>query len=88
MSLDEAYLDLTENLVNRAGLSDQERTFPKSFGENDPNDVITFGTDVEGCVQEIRHRIYLATELTASAGTDIINAFCMIIVLFKLEWNI
>jgi len=29
---------------------------------------ITFGTTIEDCVSELRHRIYLATKLTASAG--------------------
>ena len=32
------------------------------------NETITFGFDADECVQEIRHRIYLATQLTASAG--------------------
>lgn len=34
----------------------------------DSDDNITFGVDEEDCVREIRHRIYLATKLTASAG--------------------
>ncbi len=31
-------------------------------------ETITFGTSIEDCVLELRHRIYLATKLTASAG--------------------
>ena len=32
------------------------------------DDKITFGVDIDDCVRELRHRIYLATQLTASAG--------------------
>ncbi|CAF4387116.1 unnamed protein product, partial [Rotaria sordida] len=31
-------------------------------------EIITFGITAEETVQEIRHRIYLATRITASAG--------------------
>ena len=34
----------------------------------DSDERVTFGDDVEECVRELRHRIYLATKLTASAG--------------------
>jgi DNA polymerase kappa len=73
MSLDEAYLDITEHLLARTYSSDAERTFPKFYEplgqsiEAECN-TITFGLDTNSCVNEIRHRIYLATNLTASAG--------------------
>lgn len=82
MSLDEAYLDLTEHLAARSNLDAAFRTFPKHLdssrqtskidepvNDNDSDDeLVTFGVDVDECVKEIRHRIYLATKLTASAG--------------------
>lgn len=69
MSLDEAYLDITDHLEKRSDLDAAYRTYPKSYGEDDDNDeMITFGLDVDECVRELRHRIYLATRLTASAG--------------------
>lgn len=69
--MDEAYIDLTDYLVRRQNLQQSERTFPKLYETEDGQqpEMITFETTVEGCVQEIRHRIYLATKLTASAGT-------------------
>lgn len=66
MSLDEAYLDLTEHLRTRPKIDAAYRTYPKSL--DDDEDMLTFGIDVDECVREIRHRIYLATRLTASAG--------------------
>ena len=40
-----------------------------SLEHSEGNDhTITFGLDLDECVKEIRHRIYLATKLTASAG--------------------
>lgn len=69
MSLDEAYLDLTDHLANRAQLDAAYRTYPMHLNDDDEEMCITFGVDVEECVREIRHRIYLATGgLTASAG--------------------
>jgi len=77
MSLDEAYLDITEHLIGRVYSNESERTFPKfykSLGDQQDTEMdtecnsITFGTDTNSCVNEIRHRIYLATNLTASAG--------------------
>ncbi|XP_033120741.1 DNA polymerase kappa-like [Anneissia japonica] len=81
MSLDEAYLDLTEHLANRQSLTEEERTYYKQDHntkkkENNPCNLInemkrhfvTFGlTDVEA-VNEIRFRIEAETQLTASAG--------------------
>ena|ERR1700733_15436599 len=63
--LDEAFADLTNHLTIRMTSSEQQRTFPK---EVNSNEIITFGITAEETVQEIRHRIYLATRLTASAG--------------------
>ncbi|CAF1032395.1 unnamed protein product [Adineta steineri] len=63
--LDEAFADLTNHLQIRALSSEQQRTFPK---EDNSTDTITFGITAEETVQEIRHRIYLSTRLTASAG--------------------
>ncbi|CAF1003210.1 unnamed protein product [Adineta steineri] len=63
--LDEAFADLTNHLQIRAVSSEQQRTFPK---EDNSTDTITFGITAEETVQEIRHRIYLSTRLTASAG--------------------
>ena len=90
MSLDEAYLDLTDHLEKRLEMTDTQRTYPKYYyqqqslkssssstegvdsGENSEDqttkETILFGKDADSCVQEIRHRIYLATNLTASAG--------------------
>ena len=72
MSLDEAYVDLTDHLQKRSEMSDAERTYPKQFGstEDQLKETVVFGQDADGSVQEIRHRIYLATNLTASAGTS------------------
>ncbi len=67
MSLDEAYLDLTEYMKKRYTLTVAERTFPKQ-PDDSTHETITFDTDIEDCVREIRHRIYLSTKLTASAG--------------------
>ena len=39
-----------------------------SYNQIDSDETITFGLNVEDCVNEIRHRIYLKTRLTASAG--------------------
>lgn len=67
MSLDEAYLDLTDYIVKRQTLNASERTFPREY--NSTVETITFGTDIEECVRELRHRIYLTTSgLTASSG--------------------
>lgn len=68
--LDEAFLDLTEHLEKRKMFDDQQRTFPKDVNlpTIDASDTIIFGYDAEETVKEIRHRIYLATCLTASAG--------------------
>jgi DNA polymerase kappa len=67
MSLDEAYLDLTDHLVKRQTLNVSERTYPKEYDSNE--ETITFGLDIEDCVRELRHRIYLTTRgLTASSG--------------------
>lgn len=73
MSLDEAYLDLSDHLLLRSGLEQFERTFLKDFNNglekpSESDESITFGIDAEECVREIRHRIYLRTKLTASAG--------------------
>lgn len=68
MSLDEAYLDLTDHLPERAKTDAAYRTFPKHLDDGGSDEMITFGVDVEECVREIRHRIFLATRLTASAG--------------------
>lgn len=65
MSLDEAYLDITEHLKQRVYLDEKKRTFPRHHSSEE---VITFGTDCDECVRELRHRIYLTTQLTASAG--------------------
>ena len=68
-SLDEAYLDLTDHLKQRIDSSVESRTFLLSSSDEDLNEKkIIFGTDIEDCVKEIRHRIYLKTKLTASAG--------------------
>ena len=72
-SLDEAYIDLTDHLAERDDLTSEQRTFSKHFMMNEQQqeqqtETITFGVDVDECVREIRHRIYLATNLTASAG--------------------
>ncbi|CAF1090496.1 unnamed protein product [Rotaria sordida] len=63
--LDEAFADLTNHLQKRSTLSEEQRTFPK---EENSTEIITFGITAEETVQEIRHRIYLATRITASAG--------------------
>ncbi|CAF2662158.1 unnamed protein product [Rotaria sp. Silwood2] len=63
--LDEAFADLTNYLQIRPTLSEEQRTFPK---EENSTETITFGITAEETVQEIRHRIHLATRLTASAG--------------------
>jgi DNA polymerase kappa len=65
-SLDEAYLDLTENLKKRIISTDESRTYELSTDDSN-NEKILFGKNVEECVMEIRHRFYLATKLTASA---------------------
>jgi DNA polymerase kappa len=68
MSLDEAYLDITDYLKNKRNtLASSKRTFHKYYGDS-TNETITFNCDADGCVEEIRHRIYLETNLTASAG--------------------
>ncbi|CAF0865981.1 unnamed protein product [Brachionus calyciflorus] len=71
-SLDEAYCDITEHLIQRLNLGTENRTFPKYFKNSEEvlanEETVTFGYDAEECVREIRHRIYLATNLTASAG--------------------
>ncbi|CAF4624947.1 unnamed protein product [Rotaria sp. Silwood1] len=63
--LDEAFADLTNHLQIRKTLSEEQRTFPK---EENSIQTIIFGITAEETVQEIRHRIYLTTRLTASAG--------------------
>ncbi|CAF1653717.1 unnamed protein product [Rotaria magnacalcarata] len=63
--LDEAFADLTNHLQIRTNFSEQQRTFPK---EENSIETITFGMTAEQVVQEMRHRIHLATRLTASAG--------------------
>ncbi|CAF4593524.1 unnamed protein product [Rotaria socialis] len=63
--LDEAFADLTNHLQIRTNFSEQQRTFPK---EENSTETITFGMTAEEVVQEMRHRIHLATRLTASAG--------------------
>ena len=43
--------------------------FQMKKSDKNPNaDEIVFGLDAEECVNEIRHRIFLKTQLTASAG--------------------
>lgn len=66
--LDEAFVDLTSHFQQRIHSPDQQRTFPKDVNKNEHEETITFGLTAEETVQEIRHRIYLATHLTASAG--------------------
>lgn len=64
MSLDEAYLDLTEYVTDR-----QNRSIGKTTGNpTDGSDNVVFGNDVEEIVKEIRYRIEKETQLTASAG--------------------
>ena len=65
--LDEAFADLTGHLQLRSASTEQQRTFPKDVNLA-TDETITFGLTAEETVQEIRHRIYLATRLTASAG--------------------
>ena len=58
MSLDEAYMDFTEHLEARLTMTDEQKTF----------DNILYGDDIESAVKEMRHRVFLATGLTCSAG--------------------
>ena len=47
----------------------------KIENESEPVETIIFGLDAEECVSEIRHRIYLKTKLTASAGLIFYTTF-------------
>ena len=52
------------------GATTQDHPLPLSVYElGDCTCSIVFGIDVEGAVMEMRHRIHLATRLTASAGS-------------------
>ena len=81
VSLDEAYLDLTELLEERRkdpprkflraqnrrdGLNDSSGSV--SGGEAGEPEMVEFGNDVEGVVREMRFKIEQKTQLTASAG--------------------
>lgn len=64
MSLDEAYLDLTDYVTDRRNVAQD-----KSKGNpTDDAQKAQFGNNVEDIVKEIRHRIEQETQLTASAG--------------------
>ncbi len=84
MSLDEAYLDLTEYMKKRSKLSAECRTFPKQVWSRETK---TFGIDIEDCVEEIRHQIYLKTALTASAGIYNIQTSYLAAFYALMEWT-
>jgi DNA polymerase kappa len=63
MSLDEAYLDFTQHLEDRKHFDEERRTFVGPDGEKS-----VFGISAEEAVNEMRFRIFLKTQLTASAG--------------------
>lgn len=65
MSLDEAYLDITQHLAERKNFDAEQKTFRTADGEQR-----MFGVDAEDVVQEIRFRIEVKTQLTASAGEE------------------
>ncbi|XP_031550254.1 DNA polymerase kappa-like [Actinia tenebrosa] len=73
MSLDEAYLDLTDYIKERQKHT-EKRVFYKPTGSqettNQDSDIqpYEFGHTVDDIVKEIRFRIELETQLTASAG--------------------
>jgi DNA polymerase kappa len=72
MSLDEAYLDLTEYIQERQKETDNRVFYkpPRSQNNGDASEkqAFEFGHSVEDIVEEIRFRIELDTHLTASAG--------------------
>lgn len=73
MSLDEAYLDLTDYIKERQKQT-EKRVFYKpsksqeTKSENSDTQAYEFGHTVDDIVNEIRFRIELETQLTASAG--------------------
>nr|CAB3265009.1 DNA polymerase kappa-like [Phallusia mammillata] len=75
MSLDEAYLDITEHLEKRVLLSEKKRTFSFNAellnGSNtnaSEHPTKTFGFSAQDVSEELRFRIHQKTLLTASAG--------------------
>ncbi|CDQ73288.1 unnamed protein product [Oncorhynchus mykiss] len=71
MSLDEAYLDISEHLEQRRVWPEALRThldYCDAPGGGAGGDVMVFGTCAEEAVREMRFRIEQKTSLTASAG--------------------
>ncbi|CAB1322080.1 unnamed protein product, partial [Coregonus sp. 'balchen'] len=69
MSLDEAYLDISEHLEQRRVWPEALRTHRlRTKNTGTATDVVVFGTCAEEAVREMRFRIEQKTSLTASAG--------------------